>query len=411
MSLWNRRSSIVLTLLSISLSVSLLVGVDHLSRQAKDNFTKTISGTDLIIGARSGEVNLLLYSVFRIGNPTNNISWSSYQEILKNKNIDWIIPISLGDSHKGFRVMGTTETYFEKYQYGNKQKLSFSKGSSFESVYESVIGYQVARELNYDIGQKMILSHGVTNVSFYKHDDKPFTIVGVLEPTGTPIDRTVHISLAGIEAIHLDWQQGVKIPGLEISAEEALLKDLQPKSITAAFVGLKSKMGTFGLQRKINEYQQEALMAILPGLALVQLWQIVGGIEKIFLIISAFVVLTGLMGMVTTLLAGLNERRREMAILRTLGAKPSYIFLLLMTESILLTIAGCILGIIIISLALLFIQPLLITHYGIFISLNPISTFLLIIFGCIIGAAAILGLIPSFIAYKRSLKDGLSIKY
>ncbi len=409
-SLWNRRTSIVLILISIALSVSLLVSVEHLRREAKNSFTKTISGTDLIVGARSGQVNLLLYSVFRIGNATNNISWKSYKEIAEQKNVAWTIPISLGDSHKGFRVMGTTESYFDYYRYGNKQTLSFANGERFKNVYDAVLGSQVAKELGYKPGQKIILSHGLGKVSFSEHDDKPFQVVGILNPTGTPIDRTVHISLAGIEAIHIDWQQGVKIPGLEISADEALLRDLTPKTITAFFVGLKSKIATFGLQRNINDYQQEPLMAIIPGLALVQLWQIVGVVENLLIIISAFVVLTGLMGMVTTLLAGLNERRREMAILRSLGAKPYYIFLLLMTESVFLALTGCLAGVIIVFFILSLLQPILVSQYGLFISVNPLNTYIIVVIGSIICISAILGLIPSIIAYKRSLKDGLSVK-
>ena len=320
------------------------------------------------------------------------------------------IPISLGDSHKGFRVMGTTEAYFDKYQYGNKTLLSFNQGEPFENVYDAVLGSQVAKELGYKIGEKIILSHGMGKVSFSQHDDKPFQITGILEPTGTPVDRTVHISLAGIEAIHIDWQHGVRIPGTEISADEALNQNLTPKAITAAFIGLKSKIATFSVQRKINEFGQEPLTAILPGMALVQLWQIVAIVENLLVIISAFVVLTGLMGMVTTLLAGLNERRREMAILRSLGAKPLYIFLFLMTESVFLAVTGCLIGIAIIFLILTFLKPILVSQYGLFISLNPINIYILSIIGFIICVAAVLGLIPSFVAYKRSLKDGLSIK-
>jgi len=410
MSLWNRRTSIILMLISISLSITLLVGVEHLRREAKDSFSKTISATDLIIGARSGQVNLLLYSVFRIGDATNNISWESYKDIASDKSVKWTVPISLGDSHKGFRVMGTTGTYFEKYKYGSKMSLVFKQGEPFKNVYETVLGYQVAKELDYSIGQEIILSHGMGKVSFSKHEDKPFKITGILAPTGTPVDRTVHISLAGIEAIHIDWQQGVKIPGIKISAEDALKHDLTPKAITAVFVGLKSKVATFSLQRKINQYRQEPLTAIIPGLALVQLWQVVGFVEKLLIIISAFVVLTGLMGMVTTLLAGLNERRREMAILRALGAKPLYMFILLMTESVLLAIIACILGVVTISLILTLLQPLLISHYGLFIGINPFNTSVLIILALVVSIAAILGLLPSIIAYKRSLKDGLSHK-
>ncbi|MDW1873230.1 ABC transporter permease, partial [Vibrio sp. Vb0598] len=119
-SLMNRKATAVLTIMTVAISVILLLGVERIRTQAKDSFANTISGTDLIVGGRSGQVNLLLYSVFRIGNATNNIDWKSYQEFSQHRAVDWAIPISLGDSHKGFRVRGTKHSYFEHYKYGSK---------------------------------------------------------------------------------------------------------------------------------------------------------------------------------------------------------------------------------------------------------------------------------------------------
>jgi putative ABC transport system permease protein len=271
-SLWNRRGTAILTLVSLAISVALILGINHLRHQAKQSFTSTISGTDLIVGARSGQANLLLYSVFRIGNATNNISWKSYEAIKKSRDIEWTIPLSLGDSHRGFRVLGTDQNYFDHYRYGDRRALAFSAGGPFGSIYETVLGAQVARELGYTIGEEIVIAHGLGDVSFSMHDDKPFTVVGILEPTGTPVDRTLHVKLEGIEAIHLGWQHGARMPGRGVTAEEALQRELEPEAITAFLVGLKSRMATFRLQRAINEYRKEALTAILPGVALAELW-------------------------------------------------------------------------------------------------------------------------------------------
>ena len=150
-SLWNRRASLLLTLLAIALSVSLLLGVEYIRKEAKSSFLSTISGTDLVVGARSGPVQLLLYSVFRIGNATNNIGWQSYQDIAANPLVAWTIPISLGDSHQGFRVLGTNQDYFRHYQYGNKQSLQFAQGQAFSAVFEAVLGAEVAHKLGYKL--------------------------------------------------------------------------------------------------------------------------------------------------------------------------------------------------------------------------------------------------------------------
>ncbi|MDH5601465.1 MAG: ABC transporter permease, partial [Gammaproteobacteria bacterium] len=186
-SILNRKFTALLTIFSIALSVALLLGVERLRTESRTSFANTISGTDLVVGARSGSIQLLLYSVFRIGNATNNISWQSYQDIIHNKNVKWSIPISLGDSHRGFRVMGTTQDYFQHFRYARKHHLAFSQGHTFESTYDAVIGADVAAKLNYKLQQDVVLAHGAGKINLMSHDNKPFRIVGILKKTGTPV--------------------------------------------------------------------------------------------------------------------------------------------------------------------------------------------------------------------------------
>ena len=233
-SLWNRRFTAALTLISIALSVALLLGVERLRTESRASFANTISGTDLIVGARSGSTQLLLYSVFRIGDATNNISWQSFQDLSQHPKVKWAIPISLGDSHRGFRVMGTTADYFHHYRYAGDRTLTVKQGAVFDDVYDAVLGAEVAQTLGYAVGDKIVIAHGSGQKNLFSHDDKPFTVVGILQRTGTPVDRTVHVSLAGIEAIHVDWQGGQRPSGLGISAERALQMDLTPSTINAA---------------------------------------------------------------------------------------------------------------------------------------------------------------------------------
>lgn len=177
-SLANRRFTALLTAFAIALSVCLLLAVERVRTEAKASFASTISGTDLIVGARSGSVNLLLYSVFRIGNATNNIRWDSFEHFASNPKVKWAIPMSLGDSHRGYRVMGTTEAYFEHYQYGRQQHLELADGRAFATdPFEVVLGAEVAEALHYKLGDQLVLAHGVAAISLVKHDDKPFTVV------------------------------------------------------------------------------------------------------------------------------------------------------------------------------------------------------------------------------------------
>ncbi len=144
-SLFNRKGSVLLTIMAMSVSIFVLLGVEHIRGQSKQSFNNTVSGVDLIVGARTGSLNLLLYSVFRIGSPTNNIAWDTYQSISNNAKVAWAIPISLGDSHQGYRVMGTTTDYFSHFSYGNQRQLSFSQGKPFEEIFDVVLGAQVAK--------------------------------------------------------------------------------------------------------------------------------------------------------------------------------------------------------------------------------------------------------------------------
>ncbi|ATG74109.1 peptide ABC transporter permease [Zobellella denitrificans] len=407
-SLWARRLTAGLTLAAIAISVLLLVGVEKVRHELKDSFARTISGTDLIVGARSGQINLLLYSVFRLGNPTNNISWDSYQRIREQKGVAWTIPLSLGDSHQGFRVLGTSEDYFRYYAYGRQQPLTLAQGRPFNDTFEAVIGADVARKLGYRLGDGLVIAHGAGNTSFSLHEDLPFTLVGILAPTGTPVDRTVHVRLDGLEAIHLGWQSGRQTRAL--SEAEARAADLTPKAITAFLVGLENKVLAFQLQRAINGYRAEPLSAILPGTALHELWSMMSMAEKAIAFIALFVVVAGLLGMLTTLLAGLSARRRELAILRSLGAGPRHLFALLALEAAILTGLGMLLGLLLLYLGLSLAAPLVQAQYGLLLYPGLPTAAEWRLLGLIWLAGLVIGLLPAAQAYRYSVNDGMSIK-
>lgn len=410
-SLANRRTTALLTISAIAISVTLLLGVEKMRTAAREGFANTVSGVDLIVGARSGQLNLLLYSVFRVGDATANVSWESYQKIARHPDVAWTIPLSLGDSHRGFRVLGTNGDYFRHYRFAGDRPLTFESGRAFDDLYDAVIGADVAQQLGYIVGQPIVIAHGLGNVSFANHEDKPFRIVGILARTGTPVDRTVHVSLEAITAIHLDWQSGMQAPpGARIGAEEARIAELTPTSITAFMVGMDMKVMTFTMQRAINEYRQEPLMAILPGVALTQLWNLVGIADTALMIVAAFVVLAGLLGMLTAILTSLNERRREMAILRSVGARPRHVFTLLVTEAGLLASLGVAVGVALTYGVLYAAKPILASRYGIFLQPTGLTGYDVALLGSIIAAALLMGAWPAWRAYRNTLSDGLTIR-
>lgn len=395
-SLWNRRGTALLTIFAIAVSVALLLGVQKMRSAARASFADTVAGVDLIVGARSGPLNLLLYSVFRVGDATANVSWETYQRIARHRDVAWTIPISLGDAHRGFRVMGTTGQYFTHYRFAGDRALAFASGAPFSDLHDTVLGADVARTLGYKLGDELVIGHGLGEVSFAEHRDQPFRVVGILKPTGTPVDRTVHVSLEAITAIH--HQDGA----------EAGHEDLTPDSITAFLVSMKEPAMTLTMQRAINTYRQEAMLAIIPGVALMQLWDVVGIADRALMVVAAFVVLAGLLGMLTAILTSLNERRREMAILRSVGARPRHVFGLLVAEAGVLAVLGVAAGVALTCGGLAVAQPLLEQRFGIYLRFSGLTAADLAILGGIVVAALLMGLVPAWRAYRNALSDGLT---
>ncbi|MFQ6552175.1 ABC transporter permease [Aestuariibius insulae] len=407
-SLIARSMTVGMTILAIALSVALFLGVEKVRTGAKASFADTISGTDLIVGARSGSVQLLLYSVFRIGNATNNVTWQSYQDIASRREVDWIVPISLGDSHRQFRVMGTDPAFFEHYKYRQGRSLAFAQGKIMEDLFDTVIGAEVAATLNYSIGDPIVVAHGLA--SFTEHKDQPFQISGILERTGTPVDRTLIVSLEAIEAIHVDWRSGSQIPGQSTPVDVIRQMDLTPKAVTAALVGVESPLQTFALQRSINEYPEEPLLAILPGVALQELWSIVGIAETALLAVSAMVVVTALIGMMATIFSSLNERRREMAIFRAMGARPRTIMSMLVFEAMMTAAIGALLGLGFLYIGLIIAQPLVDQAFGLWLPIEAPGSYEIVAILAVIFAGAIVSLAPALRAYRMSVADGMMVK-
>ncbi len=411
-SLLNRRFAVVLTTLTIALSIGLLVLVEQMRSEVRSGFYRTVAGTDLIVGARTAPIQLLLYSVFGIGDATNNVSWQTYQELKGLPEVDWAVPMALGDSHRGFRVMGTSLAFFDHYRYADRQPLVFAAGAAFDDLFDVVVGHQVARQLRLALGDHLTLAHGTSRVTLQHHDDHPFSVSGILAPTGTPVDQQLYISLAAHRAIHIGWETGVRRPGAGIDAEQARARqdELEPDSVTAILLGLKTRAAVFGLQRRINDYRPEALSAVMPGITLQELWRITGVAEQMLRLVAGMVIIAGLLGMVTVLLATLNERRREMAILRANGARPVHVAALLIFEAGLVAAAGIALGLGLAIAAQAAAAPWLLSHYGLHIGLSLPAAGLWLVLGAIWLSALLVALVPALMAYRRTLADGMQVR-
>lgn len=430
-SLRHRRVTVGLTVASIALSVALLLGVERIRREAASSFASTISGTDLIVGARTSPVQLLLASVFRLSDVSNNIDWESHDLLAKHPAVAWTIPVSLGDSHRGYRVLGTTRAYLDHYRYGRREPLRLASGVWFDDDAGAVMGAEVARELRYKVGDKVVVAHGAGAVSFIEHDAHPFRVTGILAPTGTPVDRTVHVSLAGIDAMHAD----MNVPGGSqdhdpLAAAMAKVKETEEcdldhdhdhdhdhlhdhdgaGKLTAVFVGLKSRAAVLGVQWMVNEHKGEALTAVMPADALQQLWEMVAVVENTLLAVSGFVVAVGLCGMLVAIMTSLNERRREMAILRSVGARPVHVFGLIVGEAALVTVSGALAGLGVLYGLLWLLRPVVAARFGLFLEVGLPASQELTILAAVCVAGILVGLAPGYRSYRYSLADGLTVR-
>lgn len=411
-SAWSRRGALSLAIVSIMLSVALLLTVERLRHAAHDSFAASLSGTDLVVGPRDHPLRLLLHAVFHIGTPDTGMSWDSAQRIAADPAVAWTIPLSLGDSHRGFPVVATSRAFFAHYRYGRAQPLEFAVGADTGGLFRVVLGAEVARRLGYRSGDQLALSHGGADADHHpghgaEHGDKPFTVAGVLAPTGTPVDRALYIGLHAMEAIHLDWHGGAPIPGLALSGADLRKFDLEPKQVSAVMVGLKQRAAVLRMQRNINTGPGEALTAVIPAVALDQLWDLTGSAERVLDAISALVLAVALCGLAAAVLAGLNERRRELAILRAVGARPLHIFLLLVCEGAGLTLAGAAGGFILVQLAAVGLAPWALAHWGLAFDMARPGVSELSLLAAVASAGLVASVIPGWRAYRLSLGDGL----
>ena len=405
----NRKFTSLLCVLSIALSVTLFLGIERIRNGAKEGFTNTISKTDLIVGAKGGSLQLLLYTVFHIGGAVNNIKYESFEAISKNPTVEWAIPISLGDSYKGFRVIATDDNFYQHYRFRGDHKIEFKEGTMPQDTFDVALGSEIAKKLKLKIGDPIVLSHGISNEAILNHETVPFRIKSILAPTQTPIDTAIYITLHGEEAMHIGWESGVP-SGEKINPERYKKENIKIDELTSFMLKLKSRIAVLRLRSDIDKYEKEPLMAVIPALTLQEMWQTIGYVEQVLFLVSLCVLSVGILSILISLYTSINERRREMAILRSLGASSFHIFGLLLYESSLLVLLGCIIGVGSLYLLLFFIRPWLEANFSIYLENQGLSKLEWMYLVGIFIAGSFAGLIPAIKAYYNSLQDGLTIK-
>ncbi|MDB9862609.1 FtsX-like permease family protein [Litorivicinus sp.] len=409
-SMRSRALPLALVTFTLMASMVLVLSIDRIQKATEAGFSQSVSGVDLIIGPKSGSIEMVLYTVFHLGQPINNVTMKTMNEIESSPDIDWLVPIALGDSHKGFRVVATNlPDYFEHMRYGGDLPILFAEGDASSKISAAIVGSTAAEKLGYKVGAELFITHGSGNAIEKSHDDFAFQISGVLAQTGTPIDQAIFVNLRGYELVHLGWQSGTKVFGVNnVNIESLPDHALDPKTVTAAFVGLKSKFKIFPFIREINKFPTEPISAIIPGVALAELWSIVGLVESAFNLLSWMIILICLIAIVTLTIASLDSRKREMTILRANGASLFYLARLVIFESLVIGLTAVSGAVLFVTIATSFAEHQLSSMLGIKLQTSFLSLDELIVFGIILGAGLLSSLIPAAFVYRRNLHQGLS---
>lgn len=257
----------------------------------------------------------------------------------------------------------------------------------------------MARRLGYRLGDAIVLSHGDGALVDNDHDEHPFRVVGVLAATGTPVDRSVHISLEAMDALHAGPMQGFDMQAF----------GLRPaREVTAALVGLRSRTAVFSVQRAVSSYRGEPLMAILPGVVLDEMWQTLGAGERTLRLVSMLVAMVSLLGLVAVIMAGLDARRRELAVLRAVGAAPRQVWAMLAVESGLVVSVGVVLGALVSLLTSWALSDWVLTQTGVMLKPWDWGSAQWMVLTGLLLAGWLAGLWPGWRAYRWALSDGLA---
>jgi putative ABC transport system permease protein len=437
-SLRLRALSSALTAFSVSLGVMLMIAVLVINGIVGDTFSQRNVGASLVVGPPGSDLAMVLSAIYRVGNPGEPLPYRFYRDVLLGKDQEWsnwieyAIPMTMGDvtEQGSFPIVGTTPQYFG-VEYGPGRKYSL-KGELLYQPFEAVIGSRVARENNWDVGSELKLVHGGAE-SDHVHDEK-FKVVGVLAPTGTPNDRTVFINIEGFYMIsghEKPPQEAIdrlRAFGFEVTPaqEKAILAagdhsnhdhgdhaghdhgipdDL--KEVSFILVRTKTVPQSIMLSSKLNDgVIAQAVNPIFPMNALMK--NVVGNVRVLLLFLTGLIVIVAGVGIFVSIYNSMADRKREIAIMRALGAQRTTVFSIILGEAILLCVGGGLLGLLL-GHGLVFVAaPIVELKTGLPINPLKFETMEFVIFPVLIVMSGLIGILPGLTAYRTDVAQSLT---
>lgn len=403
-SLRQHALSSFVTVLVCALASGLVLSVFSLERQARSAFTADV-GFDGVLGARGSELQLVLNAVFHLETSPGNIPWSLYEEFANTPGVDLAVPYAVGDNYGGYRLVGTTDTLFEEWTYGDGKKLEVAPGHVFfdPALREAVVGSQAAKGTGLALGDVFQPVHGFSADGTFVHDTD-YRVVGVLEPTGTPLDRVIFIPIEGIfrmdgHVLRGGGEDFVPDPTAQIPDEH--------KEVSAVLLKLSSNRRARTLAEQVNRQGDVATLAAPISTVMVEIFDKLGRAVLVLRAVAFLVVIEGALAILAALWNTMNERRREFAILRALGARRRTVFSAIVLEATAIALIGAALGYLLYGLVGLAAAEYLRTEVGVLLEVfawQPIFAWVLPA-SAVLGAVA--GLLPAVRAYSTEVASNL----
>ncbi len=400
----QRSLSSMLTILSVLLGVGLVTAILILKNESEDAFNQAATGYEIIVGPKGSSLQLTLSTVYQIGLPIQNMPLKVYDLLKNDKRVRLAIPYVFGDNYKNFRITGTVSELFSEFEYKKGIRYKLDEGSFFSNDFEAVIGKEVADKTGLKTGDTFSGSHGIESYEgASEHSEKKFKVTGILSRTFTPSDRIIFVSMNSVWELHNHENEN------NGSEDHHIISDSM-KTISAVLLKLKSPVFFDLLRRQINENKYEGInaQAVLPLFEIKQLFDIIGNINSLILVIAYLVIFTAAVSILVSIYNSMNERMREIAIMRSLGARRFLIMKIIIFEGMFLSAAGALLGCIAGHAAVFFLQEKISGLSGIKISGFVFSMFEVYLITGTVILGIIVSIIPAVKAYRTDVSKNLN---
>ncbi len=401
-SLRQHALSSSVTVVSVALACGLVMAVFSVARQSRLAFAGGPVGYDAVLGARGSELQLVLNTVFHLETSPGNIPWSLYEEISQDPRVALAVPYAVGDHYKGFRVVGTNGSIFEEFEYARGKRFEFAAGGrAFDSKRrEAVIGERVARATGLALGSTFQPSHGVINGPGDHAHEEEYVVVGVLKPTNSPSDRVIWIPLEGVFRMSGHELRGT---GESFVAKRGEVIGNEHKQLSAVMLKLEGRGAGFHLKNKYNREGTEATLAWPITESVAKLFDKLGWVQLVLELVAYLVVVVAAGSIMASLYNTMNERRREFAILRSLGARRGTIFSVIVLEAAAISGLGSLAGFAVYGVILEVAARVVREQTGVALDVWSAHPALLLTPLGMIVMGALAGLLPAWKAYSTDV--------